>query len=54
MTAMPATVSGVIGSRKSNQAMTAVVGGTRYIRLVTLAAGLALGVLLGWFVKRHR
>jgi hypothetical protein len=22
--------------------------------LVTLAAGLALGVLLGWFVKRHR
>jgi hypothetical protein len=38
VSAMPATISTVIGSPNSTQAMTAVEGGTRYIRLVTLVA----------------
>ena len=33
--AMPATVTKVMGSSNKNQAMTAVVGGTKYIKLVT-------------------
>ena len=36
--AMPITVVSVIGSSNSSHAITAVVGGTRYIRLVTEAA----------------
>src|SRR5690606_21143525 len=38
VSAMPATISTVIGSPNSSQAISAVVGGTRYMRLVTLVA----------------
>ena len=38
VTAMPIRVTQVIASPNRNQAITAVVGGTRYMRLVTLAA----------------
>ena len=38
VTAMPSTVTQVIASPNKNQAISAVVGGTRYIRLVTVAA----------------
>jgi hypothetical protein len=35
---MPAKVTAVIGSSNKNQASSAVQGGTKYIKLVTLAA----------------
>jgi len=38
VTAMPASVTKVMGSLNKIQAITAVVGGTRYMRLVTEAA----------------